>query len=197
MEDGDKLYVQCTLGAGEHNLELYAYAEENALDNPKWTFAVDGSEEQALTLEATSNWCPVEITYPKTNSCAVNTVLMPTKPIYSEGYLEQGKMIVWAMKMRDGQKVVSETNGSSDIDLYLRWNDCPTTSKWNRRGYTTKGYENEYYVAPEDGYLYIGVRGYKASDFTLHTTCDGVDKMCSDLWTREEAAEWSPGRTNK
>jgi len=194
MVSGDKLYVQCTLGEGEHVLELYAFAFEDT--NPIWTYAVDGSEEQAMTMHSVNTFCPVEIKYPESDACSKNTVLMPTKPLYSEGYLEKGKMVIWSMKMRHKQKMVSKTTGESDIDLYLRWNDCPTTSKYNERGFTTKGNETESFQAPEDGTLYIGVRGYKSSGYTLATTCDGKAAMCEDLWTNEEKAEYRPGRTN-
>jgi hypothetical protein len=103
---------------------------------------------------------------------------MPTKPVYNEGYLPKGKMVIWAMRMRHGQKMNTKTTGKSDIDLYLRWNDCPTRKLWNERGYSTKGAENESFLAPEDGTIYIGVRGYKASDYTMTTLCDGEKAMC-------------------
>lgn len=75
------------------------------------------------------------------------------------------------------------TTGSEDIDLYLRWGDCPTKYKYDVRGFTTRGAEHEVFKgAPEDGYLYIGVRGYDESDYTLTITCDGVTAMCKDVW---------------
>ncbi len=75
------------------------------------------------------------------------------------------------------------TTGTSDIDLYLRWDDCPTKWRYTERGFSTKGAEHEVLdAAPEDGYLYIGVRGYKESDYTLTITCDDVTALCKDLW---------------
>ena len=70
--------------------------------------------------------------------------------------------------------VEAYTSGSSDIDLYMRWSDCPTKYKFEKRGFTTSSSEHEVLeAAPEDGDLYIGVRGYKASDYTLSVKCDG------------------------
>jgi hypothetical protein len=76
MKAGDKLYVQCQLGEGEHTLELYAFAFDDA--NPTWTYALEGSEEMPMTMESVNTWCPVEISYPSSAACSANTVLMPT-----------------------------------------------------------------------------------------------------------------------
>ncbi len=75
------------------------------------------------------------------------------------------------------------TTGTYDIDLYLRWGDCPTKYNYDEIGFTTLGAEHEVFnEAPEDGYLYIGVRGFGESDYTLTITCDGVTAMCKDVW---------------
>lgn len=192
MKDGDRVYTQCVLSEGMHTIELYALAF-NDDPNPVWTYAVDGSEEMALTLPAINAYCPVVIKYPTTESCSLNTVLMPTKPTRNEGYLAKGKMVIWSMKMRDMQKIEVKTTGSKDIDLYIRWNDCPTTDTWNSRGFSTSSVEREVFAAPEDGIVYIGVRGFTTSDYTMATTCDGEAKMCQDLWTPEQAASWNVG----
>lgn len=130
MKDGDRIYSQCQLGEGAHTIELYAAAWSDD-PNPVWTYAVDGSEEMPLTLEAINAYCPVVMNYPQTESCSTKTVLMPTSPVRNEGYLAKGKMVIWSMKMRDMQKIECKTTGDSDIDLYIRWNDCPTTELWN------------------------------------------------------------------
>ena len=192
MKEGDKLYVQCVLSEGQHVLELYGFLLNDR--DPVWTYSVDGSQEMPLTMAVLNAMCPVHIDYPKSSACTVDTVLMPTQPVYSEGYLEKGKMVIWAMKMRHGQKAVSKTTGSEDIDLYFRWNDCPTNYLYTARAFTITGEEVERYRAPEDGTLYIGVRGYKASTFTLATTCDGEKVMCEQLWTKDQREEYSPGR---
>ena len=85
---------------------------------------------------------------------------MQNSPVEATGYLEKGVMVIWAMEMRKGQKIVAKTTGKDDIDLYLRWADCPTKKLYDERGYSTKGKEKENYTAPSDGILYIGVRGY-------------------------------------
>ena len=56
----------------------------------------------------------------------------------------------------------------------MRWADCPTKWRFDSKGFSIYGAEHETYSdAPEDGFLYIGVRGYAASDYTLKMECDG------------------------
>jgi len=115
----------------------------------------------------------VEELFPVTASCSGNTQLMENSPISATGYLEKGVMVIWAMEMKKGQQITTATTGKDDIDLYLRWNDCPTKQVYDERGYTTGGSEKESFTAPADGTVFIGVRGYKTSDYTLKTTCNG------------------------
>ena len=94
-------------------------------------------------------------------------------------------MVVWAVEMHKGQTVSAWTTGTNDIDLYLRWNNCPgeDPSKYDHRGFSSSGSEHQTYSsAPEDGFLYIGVRGYSASDYTLRIECEGRAQMCFELW---------------
>ena len=168
------------LSKGHHKLEVIG-GEDCCDGATKWQFKRGEGEWEDFTLRNLRSYCPTGPVYPETQSC-MDGLLMEVSPLDTSGYLPRGKMVVWAMPMRKGQRLETWTTGQSDIDLYLRWNDCPTTELWDHRGYSTSGSEYEVLNgAPDDGVCYIGVRGYRASDYTLKTRCDGQEKMCMDV----------------
>jgi hypothetical protein len=84
--------------------------------------------------------------------------------------------------MHEGQTVVATTTSENDIDLYFTFGDCPTYGSYDQVGFGATGNEELEFTAPEDGFLYIGVRGYSDAEYTLTMTCDGEPKMCYELW---------------
>jgi len=68
--------------------------------------------------------------------------IMTNNPIGASGDLVINEMNVWAIRVRAGQTVGAQTTGTNDVDLYMRFDDCPTYSEWDARGYTTSGVEN-------------------------------------------------------
>ena len=74
--------------------------------------------------------------------------------------------------LEEGQSIVVRTTAPSDVDLYLRFGQAPTTSAYDLRGYTVSGDETLEFTASMAGTLHIGVHGWTASDFTLATSDD-------------------------
>jgi hypothetical protein len=151
---------------GPHKLEVIGASFDVDVES-FFSFSIKDGVEKPMTKRDLSDECPVPgVEWPETPSCSKKTVLMDVPANGDSGYLETGKMNIWAMKMKEGQSVYAETTGTEDIDLYLRWMDCPTKYKYDERGFTSTGDEMETFTdAPTDGVLYIGVRGYGASDY--------------------------------
>jgi hypothetical protein len=80
-------------------------------------------------------------------------------------------MVVYELPINQGRTIVARTEAPGDVDLYLRMDEAPTTDTYDARGYTNSGNEVLEFTAPQDGILYVAVRGYRASTFTL-TTAD-------------------------
>jgi hypothetical protein len=75
--------------------------------------------------------CPTKVEYPDTTDCSKDTALMQVSPLETSGYLDEGVMVIWAIEMHKGQTVSARTTSSNDIDLFLRWNNCPTKYKYD------------------------------------------------------------------
>jgi hypothetical protein len=99
----------------------------------------------------------------------------PTPPpatfthLNTTGSVAQGEMKVFQLPMPAGKKVVIRTTSTSDVDLYIQWGAAPTTSAYLNRGYTTSGNETVTYTATSNGTLFVGVHGYAAGSFSLHS----------------------------
>ncbi|MEC8194164.1 MAG: PPC domain-containing protein, partial [Myxococcota bacterium] len=61
------------------------------------------------------------------------------------------------------------TESDTDVDLYVRFANPPTTSDYDARGYTVSGDETIDFDANEAGELHIGVHGWITSDYSLNT----------------------------
>jgi hypothetical protein len=81
------------------------------------------------------------------------------------------EMALYVLPVAAGDKVRVETSAESDIDLFVRFDNPPTTNDYDARGYTTSGNEKIDFDANTEGILHIGVHGYESGDFTL-TTAD-------------------------
>jgi hypothetical protein len=80
------------------------------------------------------------------------------------------EMALYVLAVEDGDEVRIETTGETDIDLYVRFDNPPTTNDYDARGYTSTGNEKIDFDANTTGMLHIGVHGYQAGDFTLTTS---------------------------
>ena len=98
----------------------------------------------------------------------------PTPPpafshLNTTGSVAQGEMKVFQLPMPAGKKVVIRTTSTKDIDLYIQFGAAPTTSAYLNRGYTTSGNETISYTATSNGVLHVGVHGYEAGAFSVHS----------------------------
>jgi hypothetical protein len=80
------------------------------------------------------------------------------------------EMALYVLAVEAGDAVRIETTGDSDIDLYIRFDNPPTTNDYDARGYTVTGDERIDFDANTTGMLHIGVHGYEEGDFTLTTS---------------------------
>jgi len=85
------------------------------------------------------------------------------------GSLALGEMALFVMTVEAGDKLRVKTEGETDIDLYVRFEDPPTTNDYDARGYTTSGNETIDFDAHTAGVLHIGVHGYREGSFRLTT----------------------------
>jgi hypothetical protein len=79
-------------------------------------------------------------------------------------------MALFVLEVEAGQKIRVESGSESDVDLYLRFENPPTTNSYDQRAYTYSGDERLDYEADSAGMLHIGVHGWEAADFTLTTS---------------------------
>jgi hypothetical protein len=94
----------------------------------------------------------------------------PTTHLNESSSVDFQEMALYVLEVEDGQKVRVQTGSETDIDLYLRFDNPPTTNEYDERAYTYSGDERIDYEADESGMLHIGVHGWEASDFTLVTS---------------------------
>ena len=86
------------------------------------------------------------------------------------GSVETGEMALYVLNVGNGDKVRIETASDTDVDLYVRLGNPPTTADYDARGYTVSGNEKIDFDASEAGVLHIGVHGWEASDYTVTTS---------------------------
>ena len=77
----------------------------------------------------------------------------------------------FAIAVTAGKEIVVRTQAANDVDLYVKMNQAPTTTAFDKRGYTYSGNETVTFTPTANGTLYIAVHGWEASSFTL-TTAD-------------------------
>ena len=94
----------------------------------------------------------------------------PTTHLNESSSVDFQEMALYVLEVEDGQKIRVQTESETDIDLYLRFDNPPTTHEYDERAYTYSGDERVDYEANESGMLHIGVHGWEASDFTLVTS---------------------------
>jgi hypothetical protein len=85
------------------------------------------------------------------------------------GSVDTGEMALYVLDVSAGDKIRVETQSDTDVDLYVRLGNPPTTGDYDARGYTVSGDEKIDFDAHEAGVLHIGVHGWAASDYTVTT----------------------------
>jgi len=86
------------------------------------------------------------------------------------GSVDFQEMALFVMPVDAGDKIQITTAAETDIDLYVRFDNPPTTNDYDARGYTASGNEKIDFDANASGTLHIGVHGYAAGDYDLTTT---------------------------
>jgi len=94
----------------------------------------------------------------------------PSTHIDESGSVDFQEMALYVLQVSAGDTVKVATEAGTDIDLYIRFDNPPTTEDYDARGYTTSGNERIDFDANADGMLHIGVHGWAEGDFTLTTT---------------------------
>ena len=87
-----------------------------------------------------------------------------------EGEVDFQEMALYVLSVESGQSVQIQTTSETDVDLYVRLGNPPTTDEYDSRGYTYTGNETIDYTAGSAGTLHIGVHGWEASSYTLTTS---------------------------
>ena len=87
-----------------------------------------------------------------------------------EGEVDFQEMALYVLSVESGQSVQIKTTSETDVDLYVRLGNPPTTNEYDTRGYTYNGNETVNYTASAAGTLHIGVHGWEASSYTLTTS---------------------------
>jgi hypothetical protein len=101
---------------------------------------------------------------------ATNTEDSTLAHLNESGEVAQGEMKMFSVELPAHSSIQVATTAPNDVDLYLKAGTEPTTSDYLSRGYTATGAETLTYTCTEATTLFIGVHGYKASNFTLKTT---------------------------
>ena len=93
----------------------------------------------------------------------------PVSHLNESGNVAQGEMKLFTINVDAGKPIVVRTQAPNDVDLYVRFGSAPTTSSYDKRGYTGSGNETIEFTPSADGVLHIGVHGYAASSFVVMT----------------------------
>ncbi|MEC9390636.1 MAG: pre-peptidase C-terminal domain-containing protein [Myxococcota bacterium] len=92
-----------------------------------------------------------------------------TGHINDTGSVVTGEMALYVMNVEPNDSIRIRTESDTDVDLYVRFANPPTTSDYDARGYTVSGDETIDFDANEAGELHIGVHGWITSDYSLNT----------------------------
>ncbi len=81
----------------------------------------------------------------------------------------------WTVQVPAGASnlVISESGGSGDADLYVKFGSAPTTGSYDCRPYRNGNNESCSFASPQAGTYYVKLRGYQSfSGVTLEATWD-------------------------
>ncbi len=139
----DELGFSGTVDKGPHTIEIFG--SEGCCDGEQiWKWSGESVEfpnefvNEKFSLRTLNYLCPTTVEYPDTHDCD-DATLMQVSPIDTSGYLEAYEMVIWSIEMHKGQTVGATTTGTNDIDLFMRWNNCPTKYVFDERGFSSTG----------------------------------------------------------
>jgi hypothetical protein len=89
------------------------------------------------------------------------------------------------------QLTVTTTNASGDVDLYVKFNQTPTSSVWDCRPFTSSGNETCTFSSPSAGTWLIGVNGFAAGTQTYTITATYTTTNPTVTWV----SGWTPPST--
>jgi hypothetical protein len=135
-------------GPGEFYISVYGYKAA--------TFEI------VITGSATS-------TTPGTPSVEPTEPTATVSHVEAAGNVDEDDMVFYEVTVKKNQKIVVRTESDADIDLYIRMNLKPSEAVYDQRAYTYGGNETLTVVPTADGVLHIGVHGYEAGAFSIHT----------------------------
>ena len=138
--------------------------EECTLEGPgEFYVSVHGYSSASVELEI--NWGSAESGEEPTEEEA-------SEHLDESGEVEFQEMALYVLYVEAGQSVKIQTGSESDVDLYVRLGNPPTTGQYDKRAYTYSGDETIEFTASSAGTLHIGVHGWEAAEYTLVTSDD-------------------------
>ncbi len=161
------LYVNTDSRPSDTNYTCRPYAghsnEECSVSGPATVYVSvkgfnDAKVKLSITFEDAENVADTEASESETSH--LNTT----------GTVGFQDMNLYVLPVQAGDKIRIQTTADGDIDLYVRFDNPPTTNDYDARGYTSTGNEKIDFDANTDGILHIGVHGYAGGDFSLTTT---------------------------
>ena len=133
------------------------------------TCAAEGPGEYYVSVHGWSTTAEVELDIAFENEDASEETVEASAHLDEDDSVEYQEMALYVLEVSAGDTIKVTTEAESDIDLYIRFENPPTTADYDARGYTTSGHERIDFDANTDGMLHIGVHGWTAADFQLRT----------------------------
>lgn len=89
---------------------------------------MDNAEENYLPFSkyTLSKLCK-PVLFPDSEECKADKVkLFSTSPVHVKGLIAFEETYIWKVDVHKGQNVTAHTRGENDVDLYFKWQDCPS-----------------------------------------------------------------------
>jgi hypothetical protein len=174
--DGD-LYVRRDEQPDKQNFDCRPYEgtsrEECVVSGPgEFYVSVYGYQTSEIELTITMVTDVGDGTNESDEGDVDTTEANATEHLDESGALDYQEMALYVLDVNAGDNIQVKTTSTTDVDIYLRFDNPPTTDTYDSRAYNTTGNETLNFTATGTGVLHIGVHGWEEADFTL-VTSDG------------------------